>query len=398
MPEGLDQAADAFRNEIAPGSSRPRDDGGRFAAINARPEPLFQDRPLEGDPKTGDTRDAGEDARLAAIERRVADGRSEEGDAAQLERLSDDAQGARRAPGEEQHKPGENEQGQQDGEGGPEGEQDAEAARWALTLDGKAVDKVEVDVAGEKKQVSLPDLMRGYVEGEALAQRDRAFQERAQQWEGATQKVAQEIGATREEYLKRLAYAGRLIADLTPKELDWDREYAADPRAAHEKEKVYAHVRGRMQQIALEMQREDQERGQAEARNREEAARREAEYANWGIQEFRRKSGITDQATLNNEFSAMRRAGQEYGFTEHELATVYDPRMLAVLHDASKYRRATANKPRPVAPDQGRTLAPGAAPRIGNATRKGIDDALKTQARSGGSIDATAAVFEKLLR
>ena len=64
MAEGLDSAADLFRQEIAPGSDRPRDDSGRFSSVSQRPEPLFEPRPLEGDEKTGDTRDAGDDERL----------------------------------------------------------------------------------------------------------------------------------------------------------------------------------------------------------------------------------------------------------------------------------------------------------------------------------------------
>ena len=87
MADGLDDAADLFRNEIAPGSERARDDSGRFSSgAPARPEPMFEPRPLEGDEKTGDTRDGGDDERLKAIERRAADGRAEEGDADELAR------------------------------------------------------------------------------------------------------------------------------------------------------------------------------------------------------------------------------------------------------------------------------------------------------------------------
>jgi hypothetical protein len=188
------------------------------------------------------------------------------------------------------------------------------------------------------------------------------------------------------------------MADLYPKELNWEAEYSTDPKAAHDKEKVYQHVRGRMTSIAQEMQREQAE-AQAQHQAQQQAeAQQVASYAEWGKQEFRRRTGITDTATLNNEFSAMRKAALELGFTEYEVGSVFDPRMLQVLHGYSEYRRLTANKPRPVMPDKGRTLAPGSARPIGSATRRSIDDALKNQARTGGSIDATAAVFERLLK
>ena len=81
MAEGLDE-----RGGRLPPRDRPRPRARRAtraaaSPASSRPEPLFEPRPLEGDEKTGDTRDAGEDERLKAIERRVADGRGEEGDA-----------------------------------------------------------------------------------------------------------------------------------------------------------------------------------------------------------------------------------------------------------------------------------------------------------------------------
>ena len=405
MADGLDEAADLFRNEIAPGSASPRDDSGRFSSTAQRPEPLFEPRPLEGDEKTGDTRDGGDDERLKAMERRVADGRAEEGDADELGRVSDDAARTRDADGE----------GKRDGSAkgdGPDGEgkkpvadegdeeSDAEAARWALTHDGKPVEKIEIDVGGETKQVSLTEVVKGYAEAEAINQRARQFEEHARTFEQQSTAVAQEIGQARQTYQQRLEYIGRVMADLYPKELNWEQEYSTDPSGARRKEEVFKHVRGRMESIAHEMQREQAE-AQAQVQvQAQAAAQQEAAYAEWGKQEFRRRTGITDTATLNNEFSAMRKVGMEvYGFNEQEIGTVFDPRMLHVLRDASEYRRLTANKPRPVMPDHGRTLAPGSArPNTGSAARRRIDDALKTQARTGGSIDATAAVFERLLK
>ena len=383
MADGLDDAADLFRNEIAPGSERARDDSGRFSGAPARPEPMFEPRPLEGDEKTGDTRDGGDDERLKAIERRAADGRAEEGDVEEDPRIKSGDK-----PDDE--KP----------EADAEEASDEDAARWALTHDGKPVEKIEIDVGGETKQVSLAEVVKGYAEQEAINQRARQFEEHARTFEQQSAAVAQEIGQARQTYQQRLEYIGRVMADLYPKELNWEQEYAADPSSARRKEEVFKHVRGRMESIAHEMQREQAEAQSQYQVQAQAAAQQEAAYAEWGKQEFKRRTGITDTATLNNEFAAMRKVGMEvYNFNEQEIGTVFDPRMLQVLRDASEYRRLTANKPRPVMPDHGRTLAPGSArPNSGSAARRRIDDALKTQARTGGSIDATAAVFERLLK
>ena len=68
-------------------------------------------------------------------------------------------------------------------DGADEGAEDAEAARWSLTHDGKPVEKIEVDVGGETKQVSLQEVVKGYSEQEAINQRARQVQEYAQAFE-----------------------------------------------------------------------------------------------------------------------------------------------------------------------------------------------------------------------
>ena len=79
MPEGYDEAVAAFSNEVAPRVA-PVDRRGKPISETQKPEPMFTPRPIEGDPVTGDTRDGGDNQRLRALEREVADGRVQEGD------------------------------------------------------------------------------------------------------------------------------------------------------------------------------------------------------------------------------------------------------------------------------------------------------------------------------
>jgi hypothetical protein len=406
MAEGLDGAAQAFHTEINP-QARPRDDGGRFAS-SARPETMFEERRVEGDPLTGDTRDGGEDARLAAAERRVADGRAEEGDVDELQRVSDNAARARNAPADDKHRradaeperigeqepAGQDAQGQ-DGkpkavgdEGDPEGtsEPDADGAKWEVSLDGKPVEKIEVLVDGEPVNVTLDEVVRGYIDGETYSKRVHQVGEAVQVIQSQYAQAVQ----LRDNLIQQLQNHEEEYQALLPKEPNWDEFHSRDPQQAWQTRKNYEAAVNTLVGIR-------QRRMQMEQQRAEENARRTAEYANNGWEQFKRNARITDQATLNNEVTAMRRAGQEYGFGEQELATVYDPRMLAVLHDASKYRRMTANKPRPVMPDKGRTLAPGAARPMGSAARRGIDD-LQSKLAKTGKLDDAAALFQRLIK
>ena len=402
MAEGLEGAAQAFHTEINP-QARPRDDGGRFSS-SARPETMFEERRVEGDPKTGDTRDGGEDARLAAAERRIADGRAEEGDEQSLQdgarARNADRDGRHQSTEPEPERVGEQKSSDQDAQGqdgkpeagGDEGdaegtsEQDAEGGKWEVSLNGKPVEKLEVTVDGQPHVVTLDEIVRGYVDGETyskrVAQVGEAVQVIQSQWAQASQ--------LRDQYIQQLQHHEEEYAALLPKEPNWDDFYARDPQSARQTQKNYQAAVNTLYAIRQRRIQEMQARDQ-------EAAARTAEYANNGWEQFKRNARITDQATLNNEVTAMRRAGQEYGFGEQELATVYDPRMLAVLHDASKYRRMTANKPRPVMPDKGRTLAPGAARPMGSAARRGIDD-LQSKLAKSGKLDDAAALFQRLIR
>lgn len=425
MPEGLESAARAFQTEIAPASERPRDQTGRFVATDSRPEPMFQPRPIEGDPATGDTRDGGDDARLAEIERRIADGRAEEGDAefaaqsrrqaarqarARGERLPADDEGARHASADDRHQRAQAEQGgpqepgqsDQDAEGA-DGRAQAEAAEGdaeglaerdaaaesqfkITTLDGQPVEKFEVSVDGQPVEVSLNEALQGYINEATFRQRMTKVVEAR----NVIEQEASQLGQAREAYVQRLAFADRMLSELTPAPPDWDKEFASDPRQAHEKQKAYGAIYGKRQQIAQEI-------AQVQAEAQADYDRRARDYAINGFSRFVQEANIPDERALNTELSRMRSYGKSVGFNEGELATVYDPRMLRVLRDAARYHSIAAARPKAVSPGRGKTLTPGAAAPIGGGVRKGIDEAQQRLARTG-RLDDAQAVFERLIR
>ena len=389
MPEGLDQARDAFQSAIDPQAPQPRDTGGRFAATNAKPEPMFEPRPLEGDDLTGDTRDAGEDPRLQARERRIADGRAQQGD--EGERVPDKPTSARRAAGEGEHGQQDDEQARgddkpeqhdQDGEGADEGD----GAEGLPGEDAESGQKYEVTVDGEPMEVSLPEALKGYI-------REATFHKRMSQVDQARQAIEAEagnIGQTRDVYSQKLRYLDTLIAEMTPKEPDWDKEFQADPRQAHEKQKAYAEIYQKRHWIDSELQRSAHE-------TQAEYDKRSKDYAIAQFTDFVRDAQIPDEKGLNETLNLMRSYGRKEGFSEAELAQTYDKRMLKVLRKAALYDQMTANKPKAVPPGKGKTLTPGVATPVGNVTRRHIDEAQNRLAKSG-RIDDAAQVMARLIR
>ena len=403
MADGLDNAARAFQTEIAPGSSQPRDDSGRFAAAGGRPESLFQERDTEGDPLTGDTRDAGDDKRLAEIERRIADGRSEEGDEDRLRRGVQDREKLRNAAGDGEHRGAEPEQGgsddkpeqhDQDAQGNDEGggsegpsEQDAESQFKVTTLDGKPVERFEVTVDGRPEQVTLDEALAGYIKEATFKTRLNKVHEARQ----AVEAQAAEVSQWRDAYASRLQQLDRELAELTPQEPDWDKEFATNPAKARADQKAFQAIYGKRQQIAQEMARVAEE-------TRAQNDRNVQRYAIQQFGEFVQEANYRDEKALQSELAVIRSYLRREGFSEAEAATVYDKRMLHVARKAALYDQITgAGKPKPVRPGQGKTLIPGAASPIGHAARRHIDEAQNRLAKSG-RLDDAAAVFQRLLR
>lgn len=179
------------------------------------------------------------------------------------------------------------------------------------------------------------------------------------------------------------------VANMLPAEPNWDQEFAVDPQSAHYKQKVYQTIYGKL--AASRQVRAERE--QAEQLERD---RQVQKYAVDGFTRFVMDNKIPDEPTLKKNLNSMRRTAANAGFSEYEVATVYDPRMLTVLLKASKYDRMMAARPRAVIPGKGRTLTPGAAtPLGGNGQRRGLDEALRRQA-SSGSLDDTAQVFRRM--
>ena len=124
---------------------------------------------------------------------------------------------------------------------------------------------------------------------------------------------------------------------------------------------------------------------------REEQDRASAKYA---VEQFTQfvddhKKLIKDEPSLQRVVGGMRKTALNEGFLEHEVAGVYDKRMLNVLFKAWMYDQGMAVRPQAALPSPGKSLVPGSArPLNGSAGRRNIDEASKQLARTGKLEDA----------
>ncbi len=391
MSEELDSAAAAFERAIdpapgpsegAPGQRQPatraRDDAGRFAQVADKPEPFLEIRMVEGDPETGDTSDAGDDPRLRAREREVADGRFDER--------------AERQSTENRAKPGDNNAAAPEGDDVATGDElpdaEAAAARDEAGEDDLENSQFEITVDGEPQTVSLGELRDGYIRTATFHSRLNKVNEH----KAAIDQENMRVGQMRDLYINGLAFLDQDLQALAPQEPDWDKEYERDPLAARRRQKEFQAYNAKLNQIRVN-------RAWAIQNAREEQDRASAKYA---IEQFTQfvddhKRIIKDEPSLQRVIGGMRKTALAEGFNETEVAGVYDKRMLSVLFKAWMYDQGMAVRPQAALPGHGRSLVPGSATPIGNAGRRNIDEAQRQLARTGKMEDATA-FFQRLLR
>jgi len=380
-PEGLDEAREAFAQEI-PQATRQRDQGGRFVSTN-KPEAIFQPREIEGDER-GDTRDGGADPRFEEQERRIADGRSEEGEPVQKP--------AKRVPAasNDNDEPAEPQPPERIGQEADDADQDGEKPDKGDGSEGEPSEdtspRYKIQIDGEEHEVSLNEALRGY-------QREETFNTRMQKMVEIA-KTVDERGSqaqqARDAYIQLCQRQEEEFAALIPKEPDWNQLYKDNPAAAHQLENNFKSVYGTLNAIR-------QRRAAAAQEAFNDNAQRTASYARAEFDKFKSKNKLNNQGEVDKAIGWMRRTAMAHGFSEDEIGTTYDERMLSILHKAAKYDNIIAQRPVPVQPERNGALHPGTAPRIGDSRARTMNDAQKRLAASG-KVDDAALVMAQFLR
>ena len=370
MAEGVDAAEAAISQtlatEIAP-PSRPRDQAGKFVTVAARPEPMFGERETEGS-------DAGDDPRRRSREQEVQRGKT----GRQTDRDDpNDIPGAVATDPERV--------GARSGDDDAPLDADEQAVAEGRSRDAEDAEggddegtKYEIIVDGQPSEVSLREALNGYVRTETFHRRMNELS----QFKAGLDEEHQRQQANWQLLMRAKEAYEADIKTMMPPEPDWDREFAINPAQAHHQQKIY-------QGLYAALAKSQNERTQMAAIHKQEADRRLQKYAEDGYTSFVFESKLNDKQAIEKEIASMRRTALAEGFSEQEIATVYDKRMLHILRKASKYdRMMAAAKPQAVVPGKGKSMSPGAATPLGNAPRKSLDEASRQLASSGRLEDA----------
>ena len=248
--------------------------------------------------------------------------------------------------------------------------------------------KYRVKAAGEEREVTLDELIKSYQLGTDYTKKSQAVAEERKVVEAERQRI-EEARYLRDQYAERLQVIEQMLNQQPETEnLDYLKEtdpigYAVKVAELSQREKQLAQVRAEQARIAEQQQREQQEQlgqvVQAESRKLAEVI---PEYADPQKGE-----------TLRRE---LREFGLKAGFSEQELANVYDSRAVLTLYKAMQYDKLQSAKP-------GITKKVNEAPKVMKSgvsqPRDSSDEMkkLKARAKQTGRVADAAKAFERFL-
>ena len=245
-----------------------------------------------------------------------------------------------------------------------------------------------VKAAGEEKEVTLEELMQGYQLGADYTKKTQEVAELRKANEAERQAI-EESKKVRDTYAQRLQAIEQFLTqgdsqeDLAAMKENDPIGYAVKVAEMTEKKEQLNAVRAEQQRLAQQQQAEQSQAMQ-------NFVAQEAQKLAQVLPEF---SDKTKGEQVRNE---IRNYGKSVGYTDNELAQVYDSRHVITLHKAMLYDKLQKSKP-----SVKKKVAE--APKMvksGTKVKQSVSDAQKKQMarlRQTGKKEDAAALFENFI-
>lgn len=249
--------------------------------------------------------------------------------------------------------------------------------------------KFRVKAAGEEREVTLDELIKSYQLGTDYTKKSQAVAEERKAVEAERQAI-QEAKALRDQYAQRLEIMEQMLRPQDETEnLAYLKEtdpigYSVKVAEMVERDKQLNAVRAERERIA---QQQEQERQQ----NLQRMVTEESQKLVAAVPEF---ADPTKGEALRKD---IRSFGKSLGFSDQELASVYDSRAVLTLYKAMQYDKLMASKPevtKKVA-QAPKVMKPGVA----QSRDTGSEELkkLKARAKQSGRVADAASVFERFI-
>jgi hypothetical protein len=249
--------------------------------------------------------------------------------------------------------------------------------------------RYKVKAAGEEKEVTLDELVKGYQLGADYTKKttEVAEQRKANEAERA---AIEEAKYARDTYAQRLQAIEQFITEQMPQE-DLNSLKENDPIGYAVRVAELSEKKDQLNAIRAEQYRIGQLQQSEQAQAMQQRVAQEAQKLTAILPEF---SDPTKGETVRKE---IRNYGKTLGFTDEELSNVYDSRHVVTLHKAMMYDKLQKSKPAVTKKvnEAPKMLKAGSANTKANST-----ETIKKQSqqlRQTGKVRDAAALFEQFL-
>ena len=245
-----------------------------------------------------------------------------------------------------------------------------------------------VKAAGEEREVTLDELIKSYQLGTDYTKKSQAVAEERKAVESERQAV-QEAKQMRDTYAQRLEMIEQMLQPQQEENLEYLKE--TDPIGYSVKVAEMVQREKQLAAVQAERYRINQQQEQDRQAQMQHVVAEEMQKLSASIPEF---ADPAKGETIRND---IRTYGKQLGFSDNELAAVYDSRAVLTLYKAMQYDKLVASKPAITKKvnEAPKAIKSGVSkPRDSNAeeTRK-----LKARAKASGSIRDAASVFERFI-
>jgi len=243
-----------------------------------------------------------------------------------------------------------------------------------------------VKVDGKEVTVTLEELQKGY-------SRTQDYTRKTQQIAEVRKQVEQETQAVRAERQQYAQLLGALQAQLqaTEPQVDLDRLYNEDPIEWVRQKEVLRDRQEKAYAIQAEQQRLAQLSQQEQQRAMEEHLESQKDALLAALPEWR------DPKKAKAEKALVLESAKSVGFSDEDLKSVYDHRLVLLLRKAAMYDQMVSKRQgiKPVVNNGPRPAKPGAAGRVSTTTES---TRAKQRLAKTGRVDDAASAIELLLR
>jgi hypothetical protein len=254
------------------------------------------------------------------------------------------------------------------------------------TEEGEQPQTFTVKVDGKEVSVTLDELQKGY-------SRTQDYTRKTQQIAEVRKQVEQETYAVRAEREQYAQLLGALQAQLQSSEpqIDLDRLYHEDPiewvrqkEVMRERQEKLGAIQSEQQRLSQVAQYEQQRAMEAQLASQQEALL--AALPDW-----------KDPKKAKAEKALVIESAKAAGFTDEDLKSVYDHRLVLLLRKAALFDQMVSKRQgiKPVVNNGPRPAKPGAAGRVSTTTES---TRAKQRLAKTGRIDDAASAIELLLK